>query len=326
MNKRRYVLITAARNEERFIGETLASVGAQTLRPMCWVVVSDGSTDRTDEIVRGYAKRFKFIKLLRLDGNRARDFAAKVRALSAAYEQLKGFDFGYVGNLDADITLDSDYFERLVSRFENDPLLGIGGGAIYENLNGRFAPRPTNSVRSVAHAVHFLRRECYEDIGGYIPLSYGGEDWAANLTARMKSWRVQTFLELPAYHHRRTGTAGSLIRHWFRAGLMDCSFGSHPAFELAKCSRRMWRHPIGATTRLIGFAWASLSGKPRLIPREIVHYLRTEQKSRLRVLLLGPFLRRDRLTARFPQGSATVNPGSAGSVGPPARTGGRRGA
>jgi glycosyltransferase involved in cell wall biosynthesis len=310
MSNRRYVLITAARNEERFIEETLASVAAQTLRPVRWVVVSDASTDRTDEIVRGYAERFEFIELLRLDGKHARNFGAQVDAINAGYERLKDLDFRYVGNLDADISLDPDYFEKLLSKFEEDPCLGIAGGAIHENWNGEFAPRPTNSVRSVAHAVQFMRRECYDGIGGYIPFPYGGPDWAAEVMARMRGWRVQTFPDLPAFHHRQTGAAGGVVRYMFRQGLMDFSFGSHPAFEVAKCIRRMRHHPIGAAARLLGFAWADLSGKQRLVSRKFIEFLRSEQKARLRVFPAAASERSEERVAGIQPGSVAGVPDS----------------
>lgn len=286
----RYVLITAARNEERFLEKTLQSVAAQTLRPLRWVVVSDASTDRTDEIVRGYADRFAFIELLRLDGKHARNFGAQVDAISAGYDRLKHLEFSFVGNLDADVSLDPDYFTRLLQRFEEDPRLGIGGGFIHERRrDGTFASRPTNSVRSVAHAIQLLRRECYEAIGGYIPLPYGGPDWAAMVMAQMKGWRVQAYPDLPAYHHRHTGAAGSVLRYMYTQGLMDFSLGSYPAFEVVKCLRRMARHPLGATGRLAGFVWANLAGKQRMVSPEFVDFLRSEQKARLRAFLRAPF-------------------------------------
>jgi Glycosyl transferase family 2 len=318
MQDNRYVLITAARNEEHFIEKTLASVAGQTLRPVRWIVVSDASTDRTDEIVRGYAERFEFIKLLRLDGKHARNFGAQVDAINAGYERLKALDFQFVGNLDADISFDPDYFQKLLSRFEEDALLGIGGGAIQEKSNGNFAPRPTNSVRSVAHAVQLMRRECFEGIGAYIPFPYGGPDWAAEVMARMRGWHVRTFSDLPAFHHRHTGTAGSVIRHMFQQGLMDFSFGSHSAFEVLKCMRRVGSHPLGAAARLLGFAWSTVSGKARLVSAEFVDFLRGEQKARLRAWLRAPFDWCAVLAAEIPQGDDAVAAAEPEQVGVPA--------
>jgi cellulose synthase/poly-beta-1,6-N-acetylglucosamine synthase-like glycosyltransferase len=112
----RLVLITPARNEEAFIGGTIESVVAQTVRPIRWVIVSDGSTDRTDEIVKSFAATHPWIELLRMPDRRDRQFAAKASAFNAGFQRLKDLDFDVVGNLDADITLGPDYLEFLLGR------------------------------------------------------------------------------------------------------------------------------------------------------------------------------------------------------------------
>src|SRR5947209_13754439 len=95
-----YVLVTAAYNEERLIENTLNSVVSQTLFPKRWVIVSDGSTDRTDDIVRSYSTTYPFIELHRITEQHARDFGAQVNAINAGYERLKHLDFEFVANLD----------------------------------------------------------------------------------------------------------------------------------------------------------------------------------------------------------------------------------
>ena len=108
-----YVLITPARNEEAFIQLTLQSVVAQTIRPLKWVIVSDGSTDKTDEIVQSYAAKHSWIELLRMPERTERHFAGKVHAFNAGYERLKGLDYQFICSLDADISFGPDYFEFL---------------------------------------------------------------------------------------------------------------------------------------------------------------------------------------------------------------------
>src|SRR5881394_1185634 len=104
MNKE-YVLITAARNEEGYIQKTLQSVVAQTHLPKAWIVISDGSTDRTDDFVRDFASRYDFIRPLRLDNGSERSFSSKSFALNAGYEAIRPLDFDFIGILDADISL-----------------------------------------------------------------------------------------------------------------------------------------------------------------------------------------------------------------------------
>jgi glycosyltransferase involved in cell wall biosynthesis len=285
----RYVLLTAAYNEAKFIGQTIESVISQTVLPVRWIIVSDGSSDGTDEIVRGYAARCEFIQFRRVDSTEPRGTVRKVKALDVGYRELQGLNYTLLGNVDADVSLPKCYFELLGKRFQSDPALGIGGGLIYEKHRGEFRPRLSNNERSVAHAAQVVRRECYEEIGGYLPLKYGGEDWCAEVNARMNGWTVKSFADLRVMHHKATGSADRALRHRFRQGKMDYAFGSHPVFELFKCARRIPDRPfaVGAIARLLGFTCSWAKVEPREVPLEFMGFLRREQKQRLKFLLNG---------------------------------------
>ena len=285
----RYVLLSAAYNEERFISSTIQSVISQTVLPARWVIVSDGSTDRTDEIVRAYCERHAFMRLLRVDSTQRRGVLRKVNALKLAYREVQDLDYEFLANLDADVSFHDRYFETLLERFQADPALGISGGLIQEERGGEFKGRLSNNTRSVAHAAQLVRRVCYEAIGGYVALKYGGEDWCAEVNARMRGWKVKAFADLRVMHHRPTGTADRLVSHCFRQGKMDYSVGSHPAFELVKCARRVPERPValGAMARLGGFFWSCVKREPRLVSPEFVRFLRNEQKGRLKFLFSG---------------------------------------
>lgn len=278
-----YVLLTAAFNEEMYIEETIKSVLAQTVLPQTWVIVSDGSTDRTDEIVRGYAEKYSFIRFLRRNKDHNRGFASKVLALRAGLQGLTLGECQFIGHLDAHISLNPSYFRRLLKRFEEDPRLGIAGGWYVEKIGGQLRPALGSSVRSVPGGTQMFRRACYEDVGMLLPIEYGGEDWYAEIMARKCGWQVRSFPELPVLHLRETGTASSILRYCYHQGFADFSLGSHPLFEFAKVARRIaWRPPIlGALARLSGFLMAHISGK-RMAPPDLVAFLRKEQIGRLR--------------------------------------------
>ena len=285
-----YALVTAARNEAALIERTLRSVTAQTMLPSAWVIVSDGSTDATDDIAHAYAARFPFIQVVRIDRQDGRNFVSKVHAVRAGFAKLEAGPFDFVGNLDADLSFGPAYFERLLEQFDADPGLGLAGGWILEESAGAFLPRPFNSREWVPHAVQLLRRECYEAIGDYVALPYGGEDTCAVIKARMHGWKAQAFPELPVEHHRRTSSAGGALRNRFRAGMMDHSLGYHPAYELVKCGRRVAQRPvaIGAVASWIGFAAGYARRAPRAVPPEVVAYIRREQAERVRTLIGWP--------------------------------------
>jgi len=288
--KHAFVLVTAAHNEEAFIENTIKAVVSQTLLPKRWVIVSDASVDDTDKIVQGYAEGYKFIELVRVGENHARSFASKVYALNAGLERLKGDDYEFVGNLDADVSFEASYFASLMGKFDRDPALGLAGGFIYEMRNGKFKIRFADSVRSVAGAVQLFRCECYESVGGILPLKYGGEDWCAEVMARMKGWRVEAFPELKVFHHKPTGAGAGVLRYWYQQGFMDFSLGIHPLFAIVRCLRRLRARPYlaGGLARLAGFVWANWRREARPVSKEFVDFLRAEQKQRLRDFLINP--------------------------------------
>src|SRR5664280_392705 len=111
-----YVLISPARNEAQFIALTIKSVVSQTARPLKWVIVSDGSTDGTDDIVRKYTADHPWIELVRMPERRERHFAGKVYAFNAGYARMEDISYDVVGSLDADISFDEDYFSFLLGK------------------------------------------------------------------------------------------------------------------------------------------------------------------------------------------------------------------
>jgi glycosyltransferase involved in cell wall biosynthesis len=287
----RYVLITAARNEEAFIEKTIRSVINQTILPLKWVIVSDGSIDRTDRIVEGYLNNHKFIHLLKQHGDDRRNFGSQVRAINAGYEKIRDLDYDFIGNLDADVSFREDYYQRVLERLAADSRLGLTGGYIFEERNGAFMPRRFNRTTSVAHAVQLFKRNCYEDVGGYVPLKYGGPDWYAEVTARLKGWNVKSFPDLPVYHHKPTLTAEGKLKGGFRQGRMDYSFGSSPFFEIFRCLRRV-RKPYGllySLCRFGGFLWGYLVLEKRPVSKDFIKYLRKEQRRKLFNAALHPF-------------------------------------
>lgn len=285
----RYVLITPARNEALLIEQTILAVVAQTVRPVKWVIVSDGSTDATDDIVARYAQQHDWIQLVRTPSGAPRDFAGKVRAFNAGQAALLDVSFDVIGNLDADITFDAAYFEFIVSQFVHDPRLGVAGTPFREGTH-QYDYRYTN-IEHVSGACQMFRRQCFEDIGGYQPLKGGGIDWVAVTTARMRGWRTRTFTERVCFHHRPMGTAQiSQLAARFRLGKKDHALGGHPLWELFRGLYQMKESPrgIGGLCLLGGYTWAWMSGAKKSASPALVAFHRHEQMSRLRALFRWP--------------------------------------
>jgi glycosyltransferase involved in cell wall biosynthesis len=278
-----YILITPARNEARFIEQTIRSVIAQTIRPVRWIIVSDGSTDGTDEIVKGFLVENRWIELVRMPERRDRHFAAKVHCFNGGYQKVGNGSYEVIGNLDADITFESGYFEFLLKKFAEDPGLGVAGTPFVEG-EGSYDYRFT-SVEHVSGACQLFRRQCFEEVGGYRPIKSGGIDWVAVTTARMKGWKTRTFTEKVSYHHRPMGTASSgQLKAWYNLGKQDYYLGGHPLWEAFRACLQMKNKPyvFGGMFLLAGFVWAFVTRIPRPIDAELIKFHQREQMQRLR--------------------------------------------
>lgn len=281
-----YVLITPARNEEKFINEVIQSVAAQSVLPRRYVIVSDGSTDRTDEIVRNWCARLQWLNFVRLPEHADRHFAAKVNAFKAGQRLIQDMEYDIIGNLDADITFDADYFEYLLAKFKSDPLLGVAGTPFLEGT--RHYNYQFTNIEHVSGACQLFRRECYEAVGGYTPIKGGGIDWAAVTTARMKGWHTRTFTGRVCIHHRKMGTgSGSVLGSWFRHGRKDYCLGGHPVWQCFRVLHQLSNRPyvIGGLLLGAGYTWAWATRTRRDIPAKLVRFHRDEQMSRLRRFL-----------------------------------------
>jgi biofilm PGA synthesis N-glycosyltransferase PgaC len=278
-----YVLITPARNEADFIELTIQSMIAQTSLPLKWIIVSDGSTDSTDDIVKKYLQNNPWIELVRTPVRKERHFAGKVHAFNAGYERVKGLPYDIIGNLDADLSFEKDYFEYLLSKLADNPKLGVAGTPFVEDskhYDFRFA-----STEHVSGACQLFRKACFEEIGGYIPIKGGGIDWTAVTTARMKGWITQTFIEKTCNHHRKIGTGdNNRLMAQFKYGQKNYFLGGHPLWHLFRSIFQMTHKPyiVGGTLLLWGYVWAFISRTKRPISPELVRFYRTEQMQRLK--------------------------------------------
>jgi GT2 family glycosyltransferase len=192
--------------------------------------------------------------------------------------------YDFIGMLDADISFEPNYYESVLAKFQQNPRLGVAGGVLFDFCGERKVHR-FSSPWSVSGGIQFFRRKCYEDIGGYLPLTRGGIDTVAEVMARMHGWEVRSFPDIRGLHHRRTGTAkDNIYVAKFNAGLRAYSNGSHPLFEVFKCLRRVKDKPylIGSLLIMSGFVWAFCRGEKKILSEEFVAYRRKEQIQRLR--------------------------------------------
>jgi glycosyltransferase involved in cell wall biosynthesis len=281
-----YVIVTAARNEGKYIERTIQSVISQTKLPRKWIIVSDGSTDRTDAIVSQYLPNAPWIALLRKPGDAMRNFASKAFCFNEGVKALGEIDYDVIVNLDADVSFDKNYFGYLMEKFAQDPALGVAGTAFRDKsiqYNYDFV-----GLDHVVGICQLFRRECFQQIGGYQPIKGGGVDLVAVLTARMNGWKTRTFAEINCDHNRSMGTSLSgPIRLRYRYGAEDYYLGSHPIWELLRSLRHIQDRPyvIGGMAILAGYLHAWIVRHPKPVSDQFVSFRRKEQMDRLKRIL-----------------------------------------
>ena len=257
----------------------------QTVLPERWVIVDDGSTDRTAEIVSQHAAANPWIELVRLPHRKERHFAGKVNAFNTGLARYQSLTFQVVVNLDADVSLETDHFEFLLGRFAEDSRLGVAG-TVYTQPNFDSMVDSFEGEDSVAGPLQCFRYDCFLDIGGYVPNRRGGIDWIAVTTARMKGWRTKNFKERRFHHHRSMGTAErSLVQASFDYGVKDYFMGGSFLWQIFRSAYRMRKSPLGGIALFSGYTWGMLRRVERPVSAELVAFYRREQMAKLRRIL-----------------------------------------
>ena len=282
-----YVIITPVRNEEATIGITIESVIHQTILPKEWVIVSDGSTDRTDEIVKMYASRNTFINFLRLENRPVRNFASVVFATESGLAALKTTDYDFIGLLDGDIQFTNDYYEQMIQRFSKYPKLGLAGGLVIDCYQGQ-RRRSVQSLQDVAGGVQFFHRKCFASLGGLVAVPEGGWDTITCVEARRHGFHTRTFADIEVDHLKpRNISEGGILRRYRQLGVREYALGNHPLFELVKCAHCCFEYPfgIGGLMRFVGYLGCYVTRRKRILSEEIIRFIRREQLNRVFRLL-----------------------------------------
>ena len=282
-----YILITPARNEGANIERTIRCVIAQTLRPLRWLIVNDGSTDGTGDVVRTYAKDHDWIELVDMPHHRDRSFAAKAHCFNAAYELVRPLAFDVIGNLDADLSFDPDYFEFLIQKFTDDSTLGVAG-TIFREDGYSSETKSFEGEQHVAGGAQMFRRSCFEAVGGYVPNKAGGVDWIAVTTARMLGWKTRSYRERAFFHHRSLGTAErGRLASAFSYGEKDYYLGNAPAWQLFRITYRLTNPPylIAGGALGLGYLSAAIRRIHRPVSVELMRFHRREQMQKLKAIL-----------------------------------------
>jgi biofilm PGA synthesis N-glycosyltransferase PgaC len=281
MNNRKYVLISSARNEEEYITQTLDSAVSQTVTPAEWIIVNDGSTDATGDIIDQYAKKYPWIKAIHKD-DRGYDQVSRAEliAFNDGVNRLDCKDWDYVVKLDCDVSFEKDYFEMLLLRSGEDARIGICGGTSYVKADDRFFEEKMPGFHPWSGA-RMYRKACFDDIGG-LPDFLGGETIDI-LNAHMKGWLTKRFSDLKVMHLRRMSSRSGLWEGKIRTGRIFYITGYHPLFLFARSMYRLKERPyfIESIGVICGYIKAMWKREPKVVTPEQQKFLRKQQIRRL---------------------------------------------
>lgn len=261
-----YILVSPVKDEEKYIERTIRAILQQTVRPHKWIIVDDGSCDRTHAIVEDYSRRYDWITLLSVVRDAARQPGSGIiRAFNVGYAAVKDSDADFIVKFDCDIEFPPDYFEQLIVRFKQDDKLGIASGIYLEKKNDKWVP-VTMPAYHAAGQTKMVRAKCFADIGGFV--ASRGWDTVDEIRAQAMGWKTRHFEELFFYHLKPEGSGIGFLRTNKMHGEIYYLTGGGPLFFFFKFwDRLFFGRPfvLGALMMLWGYLETALTRRPRLV-------------------------------------------------------------
>jgi glycosyltransferase involved in cell wall biosynthesis len=277
-----YVIITPVRNEEKYIEQTIRSVLEQTIKPKQWIIVDDGSSDQTPEIIDKYAMQVPWITTIkRSDRGYRKSGVGVMEAFFDGYNSLNIKEFDFIIKLDGDLKFKSDYFESCIKYFIENSKLGIAGGSIYcYDLKGRLTVEkaPLFHVRG---ATKIYRKECWDLINDLLHCT--GWDTIDEIKAIQLGWQTRSLPDVPLIQLRSTGGVNGVWKDWVKNGVANYVSGYHPLFVIIKCLKHIFTKPyfLVSVALCYGFISGYLGKTVKTTDKSMIKFLRNQQMRRV---------------------------------------------
>ncbi|MET0531587.1 MAG: asparagine synthase-related protein, partial [Microvirga sp.] len=279
-----FVIVTPVRNEGDHIEATLRSVIGQSLRPALWVIVDDHSTDDTPKVLRDYASRHDWIRVVGGPDLMRDDYSSRVVQLFNYGRGQVDVAYDIVAKLDGDVSFGPEFFANILGEFCRNPRLGIASGHLTINGIRETVDAAAGNTRG---ATKFYRLACLTDIGGLYP--YTSWDTIDNAAARAKGWETR-MLPYEFEHLKPEGTkAGSALYNHYRTGLSNGRIPYVGTYFVAKALSKLLAAPLflAPFVQLVGYIETRFIRKERPFPDFVTRQIRKEQKAYLIRRLTG---------------------------------------
>lgn len=280
----RYVIVSPVKDEERYIDLILRSVTQQTIKPVLWIIVDDGSKDRTADIIGRYIEEYPFIKLVKHPNAGARrPGAAVIHAFNYGCRFVGEVEHDLIVKLDCDLSFEPDYFERLLEKFTQDPQLGIASGVYFEQDDSGGWNQIEMPAYHAAGACKVMRKDCFDDIGGFVAAA--GWDTVDEIRAMAKGWKTTHFSDLAMKHHKPEGSGIGTLKTCVMHGEIYYLTGGSLFFFLLKVIHRVREKPYGLAAFALarGYLKSLFSRKPLLVTKKEARHYRSMLHGRLLV-------------------------------------------
>lgn len=268
-----YVIITPAKNESRYIEQTIKSILSQYLLPQEWVIVDDGSTDNTSDIVKKYSNEYSWVKLVKMNTSNEERLGGEkvVRAFNYGKKNLTSKDYQLITKLDADLILPPTYFQRMAEEFTKDVKLGLCGGYCVNIIDGKKIVEKSDNYH-VRGAFKTYNRTCFEEIGGFMEIwNWDGID---EMMAMYKGWNCKT-VDIEVIHNRPTSSAYDWKKQSFRSGIDSYQAGNNFILLILRATAKIKNKPyvLHGVIYIFGYLYSLFTRKEKYVNKEVARYI-----------------------------------------------------
>jgi len=276
---KKFAIVTPVKDEINYFPKTVKSILSQEVKPQKWIIIDDGSSDGTTEVIKKAEKENDWIEGIYREPNKNRNPGGEF-VLGIGLEKLNIEDYDFIVRMDGDLDFGNNYFKVLFEKFDGNPKLGIASGVCFITRDGKQIEEkhPRFHTRG---PLKTYRTQCYKDINGL--LNCLGWDSIDELKANMLNWNSQSFPELRIHHLKKTQSSGGIFRGSFNKGVASYNFGSHPLYVMVQALYILLflRYKSNSIGLLWGFFSSMIKQKPRPIDKELIKYIRKQQMNRL---------------------------------------------